>query len=159
MSDLLFAHETNYAKRKKNKDHTFNIRPKSKKAPTDSFVIHHKFYKNGGKIFESFWKRDMWKPKDHEEHQPRIYPYLRGFERLPKALDHAARLQRTRNGEFYLCIDSPIEVAQESVPSHKEYEWVIARDQGVRSFMTGFSPGKEGVMEWGVGDQIGRAHV
>src|SRR3546814_14118051 len=54
MSDHLFAHETNYAKRKKNKDHTFNIRPKSKKAPTDSFVIHHKFYKNGGQIFEYF---------------------------------------------------------------------------------------------------------
>lgn len=156
MSDLLAAYKTNYAKRKKNKDHTFEIKWKSKKAPTDSFAIHHKRYKTGGKIFESFWRRDMQKPKDHEENQPRISPFLRGFERLPKALDHAARLQRTRNGEFYLCIVttvSPVEVARESVPSHKASDRVIALDPGVRSFMTGFSPGKQGVMEWGVGDR------
>src|SRR3546814_622058 len=95
----------------------------------------------------------MGKPKGHEVNEPQISPYLRGFERLPKALEHAARLQRTRNGEFYLCIVSSIEVAQESVPSHKASERVIALDPGVRSFMTGFSPGKEGIIEWGAGDR------
>src|SRR3546814_11532726 len=89
----------------------------------------------------------MGKPKGHEVNEPQISPYLRGFERLPKALEHAARLQRTRNGEFYLCVVSSIEVAQESVPSHKASERVIALDPGVRSFMTGFSPGKEGRSE------------
>ena len=161
MSDLLAAYKSNFATRQKNKDHTFEIKPKTKKAPTNSFVIHHKHYKNGGSIFPSFWRKDMRKPKNHEANQPRISPYLRGYERLPKTLDHAARLQRTRNGEFYLCIVSPIEVApscSESVPSHDIQELetsdrVIALDPGVRSFMTGFSPGKEGVMEWGVGDR------
>ena len=143
MTDLLAAYKTNFAKRKQNKDHIFEIKPKSKKAPSDSIVIHHKFYKNGGKIFESFWR------KGHEGNQPQVSPFLRGFERLPKTLAHAARLQRTRNGDFYLCIASPIEVA----PVHESSDRVIALDPGVRSFMTGFSPGKEGVMEWGVEDR------
>lgn len=149
MTDLLAAYKTNFAKRKQNKDHTFEVKPKTKKASTDSFVIHHKYYKNGGKIFETFWRKYMQKSKDHEDNQPRISPILRGFERLPKTLDHAARLQRTRNGDFYLCIVSPIEVT----PAHESSARVIALDPGVRSFMTGFSPGKEGVMEWGVGDR------
>ena len=149
MTDLLAAYKTNFAKREQNKDHIFEIKPKRKKAPSDSIVIHHKHYRNGGKIFETFWRKDMQKPKDHEDNQPRISPFLRGFERLPKTLDHAARLQRTRNGDFYLCIVSPIEVA----PVHESSDRVIALDPGVRSFMTGFSPGKEGVMEWGAGDR------
>lgn len=101
----------------------------------------------------------MQEPKDHEDNQPRISPYLRGYERLPKTLDHAARLQRTRNGEFYLCIVSPIEVSpwSESNSSHETLELetcdrVIALDPGVRSFMTGYSP-TEGVMEWGIEDR------
>ena len=129
MTDLLNAYKTNFAKRKQNTDHTFEVKPKTKKAPSDSIVIHHKHYKNGGKIFETFWRKDRG-----GDNQPRISPFLRGFERLPKTLDHAARLQRTRNGDFYLCIVSPIEVT----PARESSDRVIALDPGVRSFMTGF---------------------
>jgi putative transposase len=153
LADLLAAYKTNFAKRKQNNDHIFAVKPKTKKAPSDSIVIHHKFYRNGGRIFKSFWRKT---PKDHGD----ISSFLRGFERLPKTLDHAARLQRTRNGEFYLCVVSSIDRPESTSTARAETQGlpveatdrVIALDPGVRSFMTGYCPG-QGVMEWGAGDR------
>ena len=146
LTELLAAYKSNFAKRKQNPYHTFDIKFKSKKARSNSFVLHHKHYHpwlNGAKVFERFWRCGT------EDNQPGISPCLRGFERLPRTLSHAARLQRTRNGDFYLCIVSPIEVA----PASESSDRIIALDPGVRSFMTGFSPAKEGVMECGAGDR------
>lgn len=160
MLDLLAAYKTNWAKREKNKEHTFDIKPKTRKAATDSFPIHHKHYIEGGTIFPTFWRKDMSKPKGHDNNKPEISARLQGCERLPKTLNHAARLQRTRNGKFYLCIVSPIEVVGSasrpesfSSPNPNTPDRVIALDPGIRSFMTGYCPGMEGVMEWGSGDR------
>lgn len=137
MVDARLAFKTNFAKQKKNPSHTFHVKFKSKKAATDSIVIQAKKYTEDRKIHVEPW--------DGYE-----LPPLKGYEPLPTKLGYTTRLQRTRWGEYYLCVLSPLD------PPHDDSEYenqgsdqnVMALDPGMRTFMTGYgSDGK--VMECG----------
>ena len=55
---MVAAYKSNFAQRKQSNDHTFEIKFKTKKAPSDSFVLHHKHYKNK---FNGYCKLlEMW---------------------------------------------------------------------------------------------------
>lgn len=141
MTDACLAYDTNFAKRKKNQSHTFEVKFKSRKLATDSIAIQAKCYKKGLSICPKFWKDNGLPP-------------LRGYEKLPIKLGYTSRLQRTRWGDYYLCVLSPLDAPH----TDSEYENqgsdqnVMALDPGVRTFMTGYgSDGK--VMECGNGDE------
>lgn len=138
MLDIIDAYTSNIAKWKKNSNHRFDLKYKSKHAASDSIRVYDKHYSNGGKIFPTFWKGAS--------------PYLKGYERLPENLGYDTRLQRTKRGEFYLCVLSPLD------PPHPESSYdsqgldnvpnVISLDPGVRTFTTGYCPDGR-VMECG----------
>jgi putative transposase len=141
MNDLLKAYKTNFAVQKKSKT-PFKMKYRSKKNESESIVIHAKHWKKAG----------MFHPKAFGK-EP-----IRASEPLPDKLTYDCRLQRTRLGEFYLCLLMPLEVRGDNqAPSFTNIEdGIIALDPGVRTFMTGYSPSGLAV-EWGKKD-IGRIY-
>ncbi|KAK9240213.1 putative transposase DNA-binding domain-containing protein [Lipomyces kononenkoae] len=72
-------------------------------------------------------------------------------ERLPDTLPHDSRLVRERlTGHFYLCVPGPLEVVD--TPDPAGVRSVISLDPGVRTFMTGYTPG-------GVVIELGKADI
>ena len=126
MCDLLKAYQSNFAAKRKK----FKMKYKSKKALSDSIVIHSKHWKAAG----MFYPRTFGKVP------------VKACETLPDKLDYDTRLQRTRLGEFYLCLLSPLRT-ENQIPKHS----VIALDPGVRTFQTGYSP-QGSTFEFGRGD-------
>lgn len=135
MQDVLKAYKTNFAAKRK----YFKIKYKSRKARSDSITIHAKYWKTAGVFYpKSFGKKP-----------------IRACELLPEKLDYDTRLQRTRLGEFYLCLLSPLAKRSESqAPSVSEGRHMIALDPGVRTFQTGYCPDGS-TMEFAPGD-VGR---
>jgi len=137
MNDLLKAYDTNFKAGRKG----FDIRFRSKKAPSQSIVIHAKHWKRSGIFHPTFWGKEP----------------LRGAEPLPEKLDYDSRLQRTRLGEYYLCVPQPLVRRSDSqAPFHeREENGIVSLDPGVRTFMTGYSPGGH-AFEWGWTDIVRR---
>lgn len=146
MRDLVKAYKTNFAKRKINPEHTFEIKMKSKKAASDSIVIHDSHYNDFGVIYPDTLKKAG------------VSPYLHGYEKLPEKLIYDSRLQRTRWGEFYLCVLSPLDAPypDSSYETQGLDQNVIALDPGVRTFVTGYDPDGR-IMECGKSD-VGRIY-
>lgn len=138
MNDLLKAYKTNFAAQRKG----FKIRYRSKKAESESIVIHSKHWKKAGVFHPRSFGTDP----------------IRGSEPLPDKLNYDCRLQRTRLGEFYLCIPMPLEIRSENqAPQWQKIEdGILALDPGVRTFCTGYSPSGLSV-EWAKND-IGRIY-
>lgn len=162
MNDVLKAYQSNEAKKKKNKpDHEYKIKFRSKKySVSESIVIHSKHYKKAGVFHPTSFGKNP----------------IRSREKLPDALDYDCRLQRTRLGEFYLCLLLPLNVRRSNEESNSEnqavhhphqspcscghthdrndlhHPRVIAIDPGVRTFLTGYSPTDECIIEWGAND-------
>lgn len=133
MNDSIKAYKTNFAKEK----HKFKIKFKSKKQSSDSIAILSKHWRKAGVFFPTFFGKDP----------------IHSSELLPDKLEYDSRLQRTRMGEFYLCIPKPLEIRDENqAPNYTRKErGIIALDPGVRTFMTGYSPAGHAI-ECGVGD-------
>jgi putative transposase len=129
MNDVLKAYKTNFAAKRKQ----FKIKFKSRKAPSDSIVIHSKHWKSAGIMHPQAWGKQA----------------LDAHEALPDNLPYDCRLQRTRLGEFYLCLLSPLK-SRDSQAKRR----VVSLDPGVRTFQTLYSPDGS-VEEIGAGD-IGR---
>lgn len=134
MNDVLEAYKTNFAAKRKQ----FNIKYKSKKAASDSIVIGSRQWKSAGVFFPRFWGKQA----------------LGAHEPLPDKLNYDTRLQRTRMGEFYLCVLSPLVKRGESQAPPDTSSRVISLDPGVRTFQTGYCPSGS-TLEIGKGD-IGR---
>lgn len=119
MNDLLKAYESNFAAQKKN----FKMKYRSKKAESESIVIHSKHWKSAG----VFYPRAFGKMP------------IKAAEPLPAKLTYDCRLQKTRLGEYYLCIPMPLEVRGENQsPNWQRIEdGIISLDPGVRAFVTG----------------------
>jgi putative transposase len=132
MNDLLKAYKCNFgAKRKK-----FDIRLKSKKSTSDSIVIHSKHWKKAGIFHPTYWGKVP----------------IHTTEELPDKLDYDCRLQRTRLGDFYLCIPQPLLIRGENqTPQNVRGSTILAIDPGVRTFITGYSPDGT-IIEWGTND-------
>ncbi|CAG8694434.1 18931_t:CDS:2, partial [Racocetra fulgida] len=113
-----------------------------KKDESESIVIHSKHWKKAGVFY------------------PRIFGTepIRGAEPLPNKLNHDCRLQKTRLGEFFLCIPMPLEIRGENQAPQwtRIEEGILSLDPGVRTFSTGYSPSGL-VVEWGKND-IGRIY-
>ena len=136
MKDVLKAYDSNNAKGGK-----YTIKFKMKKATTDSIVIQAKYYKIG-RPYTNYWTKEP----------------LQGAEEIPNDLVYDTRLQKTRLGEFYLCLLKPLDIRPDSQRPNKDSDMkkIISLDPGIRTFCTGYDP--DGlVVEWGKGD-IGRIH-
>ena len=131
MRDLLKAYKTNFAAKRQH----FEMKFKSKKAPSDSIAILSKHYKSKGIFFPSFWGKAPIKAR----------------EELPDKPEYDSRIVRTRLGHFYFCIPTPIVINSNT---HKHN--IIALDPGIRTFCTGYDPAGR-ALEWGRGD-IGRIY-
>jgi putative transposase len=132
MADLLKAYKTCYSKKEK-----FTMKYKSKKALSDSLVIHSKHYKHNKGPYASLLKN------------------LKSAEKLPDRIYYDARLQKKRLlGEYYLIIPEAAALIPDNQGNVNETlspTSVIALDPGVRTFMTGYCP--DGiVIEWARND-------
>lgn len=138
MIDLIKAYKTSFAAKREK----FKIRYRSKKAESESIVIHSKHWKKAGVFHPTFFGKEP----------------IKSAEPLPDKLNYDSRLQKTRLGEFYLCIPMPLEVRSENqAPEWKDIEdGILALDPGVRTFCTGYSPSGY-AFEWGKND-IGRIY-
>jgi len=134
MNDVLEAYKTNFAAKRKK----FTIRYKSKKAASDSIVIGARQWKSAGLFFPKFWGKTP----------------IKACEPLPDKLDYDTRLQRTRLGDFYLCLLSPLVRKSDSQAPPNTGRQTVALDPGVRTFQTAYFPDGS-TTEFGKGD-IGR---
>lgn len=145
--DALKARASNLAKCKKRKAtgqtaHHFELKFRSRKASQESISIHSKHWSHRRGAFA-----DLFGPK---------WSRISASEPLPEELEYDSRLIRTRLGEYYLCIPTPLEPRGESQAPDQALESVVSLDPGVRTFMTAYSADGE-ILEWGVGD-IARIH-
>jgi putative transposase len=130
--DLIDAHTSNFAKRKKNPGHTFTVNFRSRKSAQERIYIDRRRYKKGV-----------------------IYPSkfgsvpLRSTEPLPEQLDHDAHLIRTRLGHYYLCITLDVQRDESQVPS--ETSRIAAIDPGVRTAHALYDPSGK-LIEFGKND-------
>lgn len=144
LQDLKKAYQSNFAKRKKNKDHAFDIAYRSrKKCFQESFILNNKHVK---------WKADN--PSQFSMFSTFMKDPITSCEPLPpEVLQYDSRFIRDKIGRYFLCIPLPLVTYaknENQVPS------VIALDPGVRTFATGYSPDGE-IFEIGKGD-IGRIY-
>ncbi|CAG8511482.1 1786_t:CDS:2 [Gigaspora margarita] len=133
MNDLLKAYKANFSAHKKG----FKIKYRCKKCESESIVIHSKHWKKAGVFY----------PKTFG-----TVP-IRGAEPLPDKLNYDCHLQKTRLGEFFLCLLMPLEIRGENQAPHwtKIEEGILALDPGVRTFSTSYSPSGLAI-EWGKND-------
>jgi putative transposase len=132
MVDLLNALSTNLAKKRKNKEHKFNLQYRSRKASQETIMIRGKCFKNGV-FYPKFFGKGC----------------LRSSETLPQTVDYDCKLTHTRLGHYYLSIPQPLVMASDI--QARQPARVVALDPGVRTFHTAYDPSGS-VMEFGKGD-------
>ena len=133
--ELLIAYKTAFSRQRAGTIETFTIKFRSKKAPSQSILLHARSWNNG------IPNKQAWNGEK-----------LRGTEPLPAILDNDTKLQRTRLGKYYLCVIEPIVLRAENQGSKK----IIALDPGVRKFLTGYD-NMGNILEFGKCD-IDRIH-
>jgi putative transposase len=131
MVDLYEAFDTNWKKKKLNPSHTFEVKFRPSKAPQQSILIRKIAYKKGV-LYPTYTDK--------------LEQFFR--EAVPEKLQHDARLVKTRDNEFYLCIQEDI---QKPCVEKQDTSSVIALDPGVRVFQTGYDY-KGKVIEYAPGD-------
>ena len=146
--DAVKAFFSNMAKVKKNvlrgdNGCHFTLGFRSKKAPQEALVIHSKHWNHTRGVFADLFGKSWCKMKSAEP--------------LPSTLLYDSRLIRTRLGEFYLCVPSPLEPRGENQAPDPSLPRMVALDPGVRTFQTTYSVDGQ-ITEWGHGDsaRIGR---
>ena len=70
-------------------------------------------------------------------------------------INHDCRLQRLKNGKFYLCIPVDREQIDNKQEDIKEYN-VCSIDPGIRTFLTVYSPKTDRIIEYGHKNALGR---
>lgn len=130
--DLLDAYASNFAKRKRNAEHTFSLRFRSRKNTQERIYIDRRRY-NKGIIYPSKFGATP----------------LRSNEPLPERLEHDAHLIHTRLGHYYLCITLDVRRDESQVPS--EFSRIAAIDPGVRTPHTLYDPSGK-LIEFGKND-------
>jgi putative transposase len=139
MNDLLKAYKSNFARRKKKADHKFVVHFRSRKrCSSESIVIHAKHW--------SQRHEGVFHVKSFGEEA------LRSAEPIPdEARQYDCRLQRTKLGDYYLCVPLPLAPVVENQDHHVPMNRVAAIDPGVRCFATIYDPSGT-VIEWGRND-------
>jgi putative transposase len=132
MVDLINAYTSNFAKKRKNNDHHFEMQFRAKKAPQEAIMIRGKCFKKGV-FYPKFFGKER----------------LRSSEPLPDLVDYDCKLIHTRLGHYYLCLPMPLEMVSDNQARLEDR--VVALDPGVRTFHTAYDPSGS-VMEFGKGD-------
>ena len=83
MRDLLKAYKTNFAAKRQH----FDMKFKSKKAPSDSIAILSKHYKSKGVFFPRFWGRVRLKPE--KNCRGTLYPILKCSKSIKRPSRHS----------------------------------------------------------------------
>jgi putative transposase len=121
MCDLKKAYDSNIAKKKKNPDHTFDLKFKSKKGDQTISVKRSVF----GKDYTLF--------KSFSNGEP-----LHAFEDYME-YSGDVKITMTKGGDFYIHVLKTVEIAEDMfVDNHTTEVSVIALDPGIRTFMTGY---------------------
>jgi hypothetical protein len=86
------------------------------------------------------------------EHSTNAFQFLKNIKSskpLPQDLVYDSRLQKTKDGKYYLCVLRPTELRPENQrPEKGGLKGVVAIDPGVRTFGTTYDPSGL-VTEWG----------
>ena len=149
MQDLVQAYKTNQAKQQAQRDRfqatgvkpkrwlrNFHVKPRNmqkQKSQSVGISAAHGWNKKHRVPYSTFFGS-----------QP-----LKASEPLPEDLVYDTRLQRDRQGNFYLCLLSPLEIHQQQ--QQLAQTGIVSLDPGVRTFLTGYTPQGE-VMEVGKED-------
>lgn len=136
--DLIDAYASNFAKKKMNPAHTFELRRRGRKDPQERIYIDKRRYQRGV-IYPSKFGKVPFKSK----------------EPLPNHLNHDAHLIRTRLGHYYLCITLDVKRDENQVPSTTPLR-IASIDPGVRTPHTLYDPAGT-LIEFGPG-AIGRLY-
>jgi putative transposase len=139
IDDLLIAYKTNLESGKR-----FKMKYRSKKDSSESIVIPKSNYTETNVFYPSYFKDNRKKDKDDKSDIT-----IKSKEKLPTQLNHDTRLQRTKLGNFYLCVLDNIEIKSEN--QAPKVNNIISLDPGVRTFVTGYDPNGN-IYEWGKGD-------
>ena len=145
LRDLIKAYKSNFAKKKKNVDHRFELKYKSKKAPQDSVQIQKQSWTGAGRIFPSKeFMNDTIIRSSQNRRKRKINNDCKNIRQernsCPDELPTDTRLVRTKSGKFYLCLVKPLSfVDQKHIPRIMEKNSIIALDPGDRTFITGFT--------------------
>jgi putative transposase len=136
--DLIKAHKSTKALLKAGHCKQYTMRFRSRKAASESLPIQGKHYKGQGVLFPRFLGKAP----------------IRGApgEPLPASVDHDIRLQRTKDGRYYLCVPVPLDVHESQVDVRGEKGYIAAIDPGVRTFATVYDAKRKQVVEFGAGD-------
>ena len=142
--DLVKNYKTNFARRRANPAHNFEIRFMSKKRDTQSMSILKKHWKNG-------FYCPTFMAKVASEAGAKKKPF-RGWEPLPSELQYGGRLLRTKTGEFFLVVNQSEPASDAWAREHQagaaQRRAIVSIDPGVRTFLTCYDP--EGyVVEFG----------
>ncbi len=135
IDDLITAYTTNI-----NSGKQFKLKFRSKKSSSESIMIQKANYKQANVFYPSYF--NYHKNNDGSE-------YIKSAEKLPDQLDFNTRLQRTKLGNFYLCILSKIKI--KNYNQAPKINSIISLDPGVRTFVTGYDPNGN-IYEWGKND-------
>lgn len=140
MNDFIKAFSSSVALQKTGKIKQFQMKFRSKKDDNASMAVLKKHWKNN-----TWFKTFLGKVP------------IKSTQPLPKTLNADSRVQRTRNGKYYLCLIKPLEIRSENQgPAPR----TLILDPGVRTFMTGYDPSGF-IYEWGAKDmnRIVRLHL
>ncbi len=124
LRDFMKALKSNFAKKKANPNHHFEMRFKSKKSCRDNFVIHKKHWKAKRGFYS--WTST-----------------IQSCEALPQQLPTDSRIVRERNQYFLM-------EAQTTKPrvENQDRRLVCSLDPNIRTFMAGYDPEGQ-TFEWG----------
>jgi putative transposase len=155
--DLIKAYSSNFANKKLNPEHTFDIKYKSKRRATSEQITLH------GKHI----KLDPDHPREFQIH-PKSFDQRVGSllcaERLPLVTNqYDCRLIKERTGHWYLCIPLPLNYVYDRAKPVSQIKpitdspRVVAIDPGVRTFLTCYSPDGD-LFEVGTNNDMDRMH-
>jgi IS605 OrfB family transposase len=140
LRDLIKAFDSNFAK-----GAPFKIKFRKKKRLTSESIV----------ILSKHWlPRDLKtkKPRKRSKNAFQFLKNIKSSEPLPQDLVYDSRLQKSKDGKYYLCVLRPTELRPENQrPEKGGLKGVVAIDPGVRTFGTTYDPSGL-IMEWGKKD-------
>jgi hypothetical protein len=119
LQDFMNAEKTN-----NERENPGTIKFRSRKAISESIVIRNRSWKDGI-LFPTFFKKAVKKDskedskKDQKEDPKENFGKFSGYEELPSSLIYDTRLQRTKLGQFYLCLLQPLQIRSEDQAPHQ----------------------------------------
>jgi transposase len=150
---------TNMAKKRKNPNHQFQVRFKSKKLlQQESFTIaggHNRALKpviGNQKAFRLFPTDMITQTRELKDYNQKSHHLatdkFKTTENVPmEAFQYECDVIRNKLGQWFLAIPKPLEIKTKHVPKHK----IISLDPGSRTFLTGYSPDAKHFIEVGDG--------